>query len=203
MNSFKVDKGTQALNYFAKAEGGKINKMKAMKLLWVADRYHLRKYGRSITDDRYQAMEYGPVPSSAKDIAQHSDFCTKEMIDYAKKYIQPLDKYDFKSVAEVDNEVFSETDLEALKFAHDNFGKFDEFTLAKISHAYPEWKMHKNNVKMSINEMNYLDFFDDPEPADPFLEPVSNKDPFKVTITAVGSARDLFKEGKDLEKLWY
>src|ERR1700683_762715 len=48
-----VRKATQALNYFAclSASGApfaEINKMKALKLLFFADRYHLRKYGRPV-----------------------------------------------------------------------------------------------------------------------------------------------------------
>ena len=48
-------------------------KMKALKLVYIADRYHLRKYGRLITNDTYFAMNYGPVPSGTKDIAEASE----------------------------------------------------------------------------------------------------------------------------------
>lgn len=51
---------TQALNYLAtKNPDKKINKLKAIKLVWIADRYHLRKYGRPITWDTYEAMPLG------------------------------------------------------------------------------------------------------------------------------------------------
>ena len=65
-------KSTQALNYFAhKAASGrppsrKLNKMKALKLLFFADRYHLRKYGRSVSDCVYFAMKHGPAASEAE-----------------------------------------------------------------------------------------------------------------------------------------
>ena len=36
------------------------------KLLFFADRYHLRMYGSTITRDKYVAMEMGPVPSMTK-----------------------------------------------------------------------------------------------------------------------------------------
>ena len=62
-------KGTQALNYFARKKNGKINKMKAIKLIYLADRYHLRKYGRPVVGDDYWAMKYGPVASSTLNIA--------------------------------------------------------------------------------------------------------------------------------------
>ena len=56
---FDYKKATQALNFFALKEGGTINKMKALKLIYFADRYNLRKYGRPVRNDDYWAMGYG------------------------------------------------------------------------------------------------------------------------------------------------
>ena len=47
---FDHEKATQAINFFARESGGQINKMKAIKLIYFAERYHLRKYGRPITN---------------------------------------------------------------------------------------------------------------------------------------------------------
>src|SRR5260370_11079880 len=44
-----------------------VTKYKICKLLFLADKYHLVRYGRPITGDRICAMEYGPVPSVALD----------------------------------------------------------------------------------------------------------------------------------------
>lgn len=58
---FAYRKAAQALNYFAIQNGGEIEKLQALKLIYFADRYHLRKYGRPITNDQYWAMNFGPV----------------------------------------------------------------------------------------------------------------------------------------------
>ena len=68
--TFAHRKATQALNFFALSASGRMNKLKALKLVFFADRYHLRLYGRPITNDRYLAMKYGPVASSCKDLAE-------------------------------------------------------------------------------------------------------------------------------------
>lgn len=203
MHNFKVDKGTQALNYFAVQEGGKINKMKAIKLLWAADRFHIRKYGRSITDDNYLAMKFGPVGSVAKDIAERSNFCDKDMTEYSDKYVEPIDKLQFKSKSDVDLDAFSESDIEALKFAYDSFGRFNQYQLAKISHAYPEWKIHKGAGQMFIPDMSYLDFFADPDLTDPNLSLLSNKDPFRESAISLQSNESVYKSNKDIERLLY
>lgn len=44
-----------------------LTKYKICKLLFLADKHHLVRYGRPITGDRICAMEYGPVPSVALD----------------------------------------------------------------------------------------------------------------------------------------
>ena len=53
----------QALAYIAYQQADhKINSMKAYKLLWLADRYHLRQFGRTITGDTFFALPHGVVP---------------------------------------------------------------------------------------------------------------------------------------------
>lgn len=64
---FAYKKAAQTLNYFAIKNGGEIDKLHALKLVFFADRYHLRKYGRPITNDQYWAMRFGPVASGVKD----------------------------------------------------------------------------------------------------------------------------------------
>jgi len=164
--SFSYRKVTQALNFFARQDGGTINKMRSLKLLFFADRYHLRKYGRPITNDEYFAMDYGPVPSGAKDLAESSVFRPNVEKEYAERFIAPSeDLLSFRSVACVDDLVFSKTDLEALHFAWDAFRRFNAFDLAELTHVYPEWKKHEAALKSGVNsrvKMHYLDFLDDP-----------------------------------------
>ncbi|NUN93734.1 MAG: SocA family protein [Verrucomicrobiae bacterium] len=162
--TFSFRKTTQALNFFARRSGGRINKMKALKLLYFADRFHLRKYGRPITNDMYFAMSFGPVASGAKDLAEGSEFRPDVERDYAERFLHPQD-YDVGSRADIDREVFSETDLEALGFAWERFGGKDKYALAEITHVYPEWTKHAAALEGGVNsrvEMSYRDFLDDP-----------------------------------------
>ncbi len=96
-------KATQALNFFAVKKDGRINKMKAIKLIFLADKLHLRKYGRPIVGDSYLAMKFGPVGSQTKNVAELSDRLPKEIATYARKYIKPAsDKNTFISMNSVD-----------------------------------------------------------------------------------------------------
>lgn len=165
MFDFNHRKAVQALNYFADNEGGTINKMKAIKLIWLSDRAHLRRYGRPIIMDQYFALPFGPVPSNTKDLAEINLFSSDDEVNYRNQYINVIDKYNFQSVNKVDDRVFSKTDLTILKNVYSEFGSFTEFELSELSHTFPEWKKHEaglTNRTASRFQMNYLDFFEDP-----------------------------------------
>jgi len=66
MKGFNYRKAIQTLVFFAEKENGTINKMKAYKLIWLSDRWHLRNYGRSILNDTYFALKFGAIPSNTR-----------------------------------------------------------------------------------------------------------------------------------------
>src|SRR4030067_1274787 len=161
---FNYRKNTKAINFLAIKSGGRIGKLKALKLIFFADRYHLRKFGRPITNDEYYAMSYGPVAPSVKDIAEFSEFLGETERQYADLFLAP-EGHEVLSKAENDNKVFSNSDLESLEVAWEKFGRFSDFDLAKITHRYPEWKKHETALvekKASRVKMRYEDFFEDP-----------------------------------------
>lgn len=52
-------------------------------------------------------MDYGPVNSGVKDIAEMSDFLGRGEREYASKFILPSGSYDVESIAPVENKVFA------------------------------------------------------------------------------------------------
>jgi len=161
--NFDYRKATQALNLFALKEGSKINKMKALKLIFFADRYHLRKYGRLITNDTYVAMRNGPVASGTRDIIETTSYISSLQKDYANLYLTPSG-YNVKSRSSPDEKVFSDSDIEALEFAWKAFGHLRQFELAKITHKYPEWIAHKEELKHNSSvQMDLAEFLNDPD----------------------------------------
>lgn len=164
---FSHRKTTQVLNFFARQSGGEINKLKALKLVYFADRYHLRRFGRPITGDEYLAMPFGPVASSAKDLAEMGEFLSDEERSYGAQFLAPVDRYSFRSTAEVETRTLSESDRAALAWVWDTFGHMERFELAEYTHKYPEWKRHEaalEGKRETRIPMCYRDFLDDPEP---------------------------------------
>lgn len=143
-----------------------MNKLKALKLVYFADRHHLRRYGRPITNDRYVAMPYGPVASACKDLAEMSDFLGEEERNYATPFLRVVNKHTYESLQESDTDELSETDLESLHFAWDTYGSWDKFKLADHTHQFPEWKRHEAELASPTTSrvnMNYLDFLENPD----------------------------------------
>ncbi len=138
---FDHKKATQVINYLAKKGSGKIDKLKLIKLIYFADRYHLRRHGRPILNDAYYAMRLGPVGSSVKDIAElSSGFLDDNERAYANKFIAPIIEDNLVvSIADVDLDVFSKSEIEALDFVYDEFGNQTETALINAAHRYPEW----------------------------------------------------------------
>lgn len=195
--SFSYRKTTQGLNFLAREAGGRINKMKALKLLYFADRYHLRKYGRPVTNDEYFAMGFGPVASGGKDLAEGSDFRPDVEKAYAGQYLDSVNRYEVASINEVDTPVFSDTDREALTFAWERFGGHDEFELAEITHAYPEWKRHEPALQGGVNsrvKMSYEDFLADPPEGYDLCHALSDEER--------EARRDELQELKAIHSLW-
>jgi len=143
--SFDYRKATQAVNFFARNDAmRKINKLKLMKLLFLADRLHLRMYGRPITNDTYWAMKHGPVPSSSKDIVDMSDFAEALEKNYASQFFLPEDdEHKIASIAETDEDVFSESELGVLHTVQEEFGALNQFQLVDLCHSLPEWSIYR------------------------------------------------------------
>ncbi|MBU4316224.1 MAG: SocA family protein [Proteobacteria bacterium] len=180
---------------FAEKSGGQINKMKAIKLVFFADRHHLRKYGRPITNDEYYAMDFGPVPSGSKDIAELSEFLSGSEAKYASEYIEVVDRYRFKSKKPSDLKVLSESDLEALAFAWDKFSGLDKYELVDLTHKLPEWKKHENGLKDSSRlKMNYEDFFENPPDCEQCHIEVSEED----RVDLIGHLKEMSR----VEAMW-
>lgn len=131
----------EALHYIL-SKTKRAGKIKLIKLVYLADKYHLLKYGRTVTNDDYYAMEFGPVGTTVKDVLTFD----KDMLAKEYKYLSKLiSKDDDEFVAlpsRVHYDHLSETDKEALDFAVAKFGKMTGTQLTNYTHRYPEWAQH-------------------------------------------------------------
>lgn len=192
--SKNVIKIAQALGFLLELDDNhKMERVKLIKLLWAADRFHLRKYGRTISDaDDYYAMVHGPVCSLALDIAQMNkdrNALSDRDIAFLEEYFT-ADEIETSMQKEVGDDYLAETDKEALRKAWETFKDKDAFDLAdNISHLYPEWSKHADYFRGNSGRrpIDVIDFFENPEGDQYFAE----------DSEVVDAAKERFLEGKE------
>lgn len=161
MKTFNYRKSIQSLNLFAILEGGTINYMKAIKLIWLSDRYYLRNHGKTITGDEYFALKNGPLASCTSDLIKVVKISEIEL-NYRNTYISK-NGYSISSIKESDLKVFSKKELEVLNKIYSAFSSMNWGAISDFSHIFPEWKMYESKLKENQNRRYRIDmnlFFD-------------------------------------------
>jgi hypothetical protein len=112
------------------------------KVLFFADRNHLRAYGRPVTGDAYIAMADGPVPSRVYDMVKDNldFFGDPEAIGDAIQIERGNHRYPIIKARRKPNlDLLSETDIAALE-ASIHFCKDKPFgELSSLTHQEPAW----------------------------------------------------------------
>jgi uncharacterized phage-associated protein len=137
---FDQDKLINALAFFSRHGVAELDQMKIAKLVFLADRIHLLRYGRPITGDQYVCMEHGPVASVTRNLVNArlaDDPDVTEMNEYfdvgrSRQYPELIAR------REPDLEVFSETDIEVLTEVAEKFGSKTAWQLRELAHDFPE-----------------------------------------------------------------
>ena len=122
-----------------------------MKVIYYAEKLHLEKYGQSIYGDFFMKMEDGPVPSGAYDIVK----CVRDgSCPYDSKIeelkpneaLQMADHYKILPKRKPRLEYLSESNMECLNEAVNNYGQMDFNSLWQIVHQekpYIESELNK------------------------------------------------------------
>lgn len=153
---FKFDKAINSILYALQSLGGRTDMHKLCKILYFADRQHLSTYGRSITGDRYIAMQFGPVPSCVDDILKalrgDSFFSSSAEIEPLRECLVFENRYIIKGLKSPDTDELSGSDIKCLDYAVDlcknkNFAELTEF-----SHGLA-WTNTQRDREMSVKDI--------------------------------------------------
>lgn len=168
--SFDFEKTKAAILFFAGREdvdSMQLDVYKLNKLLFLADKYHLVTYGRTVTGDSYFAMDHGPVPTEVYNLlkAVLRDTATGQAEDLSRSL--ELDRRfqypRFRAREEFDASVLSESDIEALQHAAELYGRKSFAELHAITHEMPAYrKVWDENPDHGKSErMQFEDFFEE------------------------------------------
>lgn len=137
-------KTAQMAGYLLFKRGGRMAYIKLMKLLYLADREYMIRYGESMTGDRAVSMNNGPVLSRTYDLLKSGSPFEESPWD---DWIAGESNYEVsvkKHVHGVDDEAFDEmslADKKILDKVFDEYGHYKRFELCELTHRVcKEWQ---------------------------------------------------------------
>ncbi len=150
---FDERKAAQAAALFLHKAGGTLPLLKLMKLMYLAERLSLKRYGDTITGDAFSSMPHGPVLSMTLD-HMNGALQSKDggwgtwVADRADNSLALRDESMVRSPEE-DLLALSDSDLECLNDVWTEFGHWDKYKLRDYTHsdACPEWTDPKGSSR--------------------------------------------------------
>ncbi len=184
-----IAKIVATLFYMLQKLGHSADKIQAVKLIYLADKYHLAKYLRTITDDRYIAMEKGPVASMVLDILNENSFkLSEEDILFCGQFIEKDPPYSFRAKKFPSTEILnflSQTEMEALDWVVGKFGNWNTGQTIEFCHRYPEWKQHESPLGAGKTKSEEIAL------SELLSKPVEGSDPFPFSEEDLKNAKSL------------
>lgn len=142
---FNEEKASQVAAIFIKLCGGKVNYMKLIKLMYLAERQALLDWGRPITYDSYFSLPKGPILSNTLNIIrQESESKNHKWFEYISK----PSNYEVSLLSEeFSTEELSEAEEELINEIFQEYGQLNEWQLVEYTHSLPEWENPEQSSK--------------------------------------------------------
>lgn len=143
--SYEPRKAAQLIaSLILKTGGQSLNVLKAVKLVYLADRESFKRFGFPILDEARMSMPHGPVNSSTySHINGEVDLKECGWADYLEDRAGHMIALADKSISVDDLDELSEADLECVEAVWQKFGKMDQWQIRDWTHNpdnVPEWE---------------------------------------------------------------
>ena len=137
---FESDAARAAAIYFTKREGGRINKMKLVKLMYIVERTALQEAETALFGGRYFSLPYGPIISEVGDALDGETWSGLQKSGSHDVALTPG--------VEVPNEFLSVWSGEMLERVYREYGHMDQWQISEYTHAhFKEWKQPQGAIK--------------------------------------------------------
>jgi uncharacterized phage-associated protein len=149
---FSQEKATAAAAFFLKLRGGRMSYLKLIKLLYLADRLALDRWGFNITTDRYVSMDQGPVVSNIYDLITQDE----EQQSFWSRFISPpLGEWEVElKSGDLPGNQLSRAEENLLQEIYGTFGTWNRWKLRDYTHDLPEWHDPQgSSVPIQIEEI--------------------------------------------------
>ncbi len=133
---FDTMKAVQAAAVLLKEEGGRMTRLRLLKLLYIADRQSIAETLRPITGDDAVAMDHGPVLSQTYRLIRGEAGQTNAIWD---DYIVKKGKRDHILANDPGDQRLSEYELTKLRAVSALHRGMTDYQIADETHKFPEW----------------------------------------------------------------
>lgn len=146
--AFDLDHSIQLIAHiFERFHSDRMNIMKLLKLLYIADRESLRKAGYPLTGDAPYAMPHGPVLSQIYDLMKTDNNWSSMTGDgeesrWCEYFIK--EAHDLRMIKTPGSGELSGHDKDTLAEVCTTYGDWDQFQLSQYSHEFIEWKRNES-----------------------------------------------------------
>jgi uncharacterized phage-associated protein len=132
---FNERKATEVAAFLLRLRGGRMHYLKLIKLLYLADREALLRWGVPVTTDRYVSMDNGPVTSKIYNL----------LVDEGDKpfwsqYISAPSEYQVSLLQDAPGDLLSRAEEVLLRDIFARYGHMNRWDLVGFVHTLPEWK---------------------------------------------------------------
>lgn len=114
---FDAHKAVAAIGYLVRLTRADLYSV--LKMIYLADKEHLGRFGRTITGDEYAAMAKGPVPERSYELCKfiRGDRAYFDPLPDAREKLslRPAPRHDFELLEEPDLSQLSRSDLQCLE----------------------------------------------------------------------------------------
>ena len=151
---FDETKAIQAAALFLSLRGGKMSYLKLIKLLYIADRQALLKWGFPIISDRYVSMKNGPVLSEVYNLIVEDAPQEDAPKQIWGEYISAPRDYEVELLRDAGTDRLSRAEERLIREVFDEFGHWSRWDLVNHVHKFPEWKYPGNSsLPISIRDI--------------------------------------------------
>jgi uncharacterized phage-associated protein len=135
---FNQEKATAAAAFLLRLRGGQMSYLKLIKLLYLADREALHRWGFNITTDRYVSMEHGPVVSNIYNLVTIDE---EENAFWASYITPPLGQFEVALTSgDIPEMQLSRAEESLLTEIFKRYGTWSRWKLRDFTHSLAEWK---------------------------------------------------------------
>jgi uncharacterized phage-associated protein len=180
---FYPERAVEAAAFLLRRERGhRMNYMRLLKILYIAEREILEETGMPLTGSRVVAMQRGPVLEDVLHLIRGQHSATDKWAEFLQ-----IDRYNVELIRDPGVNLLSRYVSRKLEEIAVRYQEFDEWQLVEETHKFPEWK--KNDPGQSSQEIPLIDILEAIGRADDLPQIVSD-------AREQAAARSFFSEAK-------